>query len=125
MTITYPNGNVLNAIVLAHEDHEVRAVAAGWNDVLVCTRIHDTWLSEDWEPVTLGFEWQRGGTTPAGSEDDCICPKELAARLISTLAGASERDEADMNTLYGFSPEGTRAANHRTGPANRLPAFVF
>jgi hypothetical protein len=116
MTITYPNGTVLNAIVLAHEDYEIRAVAAGCDDVLVCTRVRDTWLSEDWEPVTLGFAWQRGGTTPACSEDDCICPKELAAHLISTLAGVCERDEAVMNTL---------AAIHRTGPTNRLPTFVF
>ena len=116
MTITYPNGNVLNAIVLAHEDHEIRAVAAGYDDVLVCTRVHDTWLTEDWEPVTLRFEWQRVGTTPACSEDDCICPKELAAHLISTLAGGCERDEAYVNTP---------AAIHRTGLTSRLPAYVF
>jgi hypothetical protein len=93
MTIIYPNGTVLNAIVLAHEDYEIRAVAAGCDDVLVYTRVRDAWLSDDWEPVTLGFAWQRGGTTPACSEDDCICPKELAALLISTTAGAGERDE--------------------------------
>jgi len=116
MTITYPNGTVLNAIVLAHEDCEIRAVAAGCDDVLVYTRVSDTWLSEDLEPVILGFAWQLGGTMSACSEDECICPKELAARLISTPAGAGERDEAVMDTLADIN---------LTGQIYCLPTYVF
>ena len=113
MTITYPNGAVLNAIVLSHEEHEIRAIAAGCNDVLAFTRIHGTWISEEIEPVTIEFEWQRRGAYPVISEDDCVCPSELAARLISTLA-TCEPDEAAVELLYVFSPEGTRVATSRS-----------
>lgn len=114
MIITYPRGNVINAIVLSQEDHEIRATAAGCEDVLVFTRVRGAWLSEDLEPVTLQFEWQWGGATPACSEADCICPKELAAHLMSTPLGACEPVEAEASTLHVFSPEGTRVAIHRT-----------
>jgi hypothetical protein len=74
VTIIYPNGTVLKAIVLSHEDHKIRAVAAGCDDVLDFTRIHGTWISEECEAVTIEFDWRRGaGHAP--SEDDCVCPR--------------------------------------------------
>ena len=113
MTITYPNGTVQKAIVLSHEEHEIRAVAAGCDDVLVFTRIEGTWISEELVPVTFEFEWQRRATSQAWNEDDYVCPKELADRLISTLLAVGEPDLADADRLYFFSPEGTRVAIHR------------
>ena len=53
-----------------------------------------TWISEELEPVTIEFEWQRRQASHPCPEDDCVCPKELAASLISTLLGGGERDEA-------------------------------
>lgn len=53
MTINYPDGTVLKAIVRSHEEHAIRAVAAG-RDVMAFTRIQGTWLSEE-----IGPEWQR------------------------------------------------------------------
>ena len=114
MTITYPNGTVLEAIMLSHEENEIRAIAAGCGDVLAFTRIHGTWISEEIEPVAIEFAWQRRRTSPAISENDCVCAKELAARLIAMLLSGCERDEAGEDTLYVFSPEGSRVAIHRT-----------
>ena len=113
MTITYPNGTVLEAVVLSHEEHEIRAAAAGCDDVLVFTRIQGTWISEELEPVTVEFEWQRRVASPAWSEDEYVCPKKLANRLISMLLGSDEPDQADADRLYVFSPEGDRVAVHR------------
>jgi hypothetical protein len=114
VTITYPNGTLLKAIVLSHEEDEIRAIAAGCDDVLAFTRFHGAWLSEEIESVSIEFEWQRRGASPALSEDDCVCTKELAARLVQTLLGACERDEAAADTLYIFSSEGTRVACRRS-----------
>jgi hypothetical protein len=114
VTITYPDGTVLEAIVLSHEETEIRAIAAGCDDVLAFTRIHGTWISEEIEPVSIEFAWRRRGTSPATSEDDCACPKELAARLIAMLLSGCERAEAGEHTLYVLSPEGNRVAIHRT-----------
>jgi hypothetical protein len=99
MTITYPEGTVLKAIVLSHEEHEIRAIAAGCSDVLAFARIQGTWISEANEPVTVEFEWQRRGASPPCSEDDYVCPKELAARLISTLLRGCAQDEAVARAL--------------------------
>jgi hypothetical protein len=90
VTITYPDGTVLKAIVLSHEENEIRAIATGCDDVLVFTRIHGTWISEEIEPVTIEFGWQRRGAPPFASEDDCVCPKTLAARLIQSLFRGGE-----------------------------------
>ncbi len=110
VTITYLNGTTLKAIPLAYDRNVIRAVAPGGDDVLVFTRIHGTWISEEIEPVTIEFEWQRRVATCVSSEDGCICSKELAAHLIQALLSGEERDKAGGNSLYAFSPEGTRAA---------------
>jgi len=114
VTITYPDGTVLEAIVLAHEENEIRAIATGCDDALAFTRIHGTWISEEIEPVTIEFAWQRRGASPVASEDDCVCPKTLAARLIQSLFRGCEPKEAGSDALYVFSPEGSRVAIHRT-----------
>jgi len=110
VTITYPDGTVLEAIVLAHEENEIRAIATGCDDALAFTRIHGTWISEEIEPVTIEFAWQRRGASPVASEDDCVCPKTLAARLIPSLFRGCEPKEAGSYALYVFSAEGNRVA---------------
>jgi hypothetical protein len=72
-----------------------------------------TWISEELEPVTFEFEWQRRVASPAWSEDEYVCPKKLANRLISMLLGSDEPDQADADRLYVFSPEGDRVAVRR------------
>ena len=115
MTITYPNGTVLTAIVLSRDEEEIRAIAAGCDDVLAFKRIRGAWVSEELEPVAIQFEYQVSAETPAEySEDDYICPRELAANLIQTLLGACERDEAGTDGLYVFSPQGASVGIHRT-----------
>jgi hypothetical protein len=104
VTISYPNGTVLQAIVLSHDEHAIRANATGCDDVLVFTRIHDTWVSEEIEPVTMTFEWQRSGRMPAPSEDNCVCPKDLAAQLIQSLY-SGEDEEAATETFCVFDHE--------------------
>jgi hypothetical protein len=114
MTVTYPGGTVLNAILLSHEEHEIRAISAGCDDVLAFTRRDGAWHSEENEPVTIEFEWQRRGALPSCSEDDYVCPKELASRLISKLLGGGEPDETAAHTLYFFSAEGALVTIRRT-----------
>ena len=114
VTITYPNGTVVEAIVLSHEDDEIRVIAAGCDDVLAFTRIHGTWISEKIEPVAIEFAWQRRGAAPTTSEDDCVCPKALAARLIQSLFRGGEPEEERSRTLYVLSAAGDRVAIHRT-----------
>ena len=108
MTITYLNGTVFEAVVLSHEENAIRAIAPGCEDVLVFTRIQGTWISEELEPAAIEFAWQRRGTSPSTSEDDCVCSKKLAARLIQSLFRGCEPVVAEPETLCVFSPEGKR-----------------
>jgi hypothetical protein len=91
VTITYSKGTVLDAILLSHDEHEIRAAVAGIDDTLTFTCVHGTWISEDLEPVSIGFAWQRTGTAPALTEGDCLCPRDLAARLIHSLFNGDEQ----------------------------------
>jgi hypothetical protein len=99
VTITYTNGAVLEAIVLSHENNEIRAIAAGCDEALVLTRIHGTWVSEDLEPVAVRFAWEATPAPHAESEDAYVCSKELAARLIQKLFSSSD-DEEMAGKLY-------------------------
>ena len=96
--ITYLDGTVLKAIPLTYDQHEIRAVAPGTEDVLVFSRVHGTWISEEIEPVTIEFEWQRRVATPVPDENDCICPKELSASVQALFSGDKPR-EAGEDTL--------------------------
>ena len=109
MTVTYPNGTVLKAILLSHDEHEIRAIAEGCDDVLAFTRIHGIWISEEIEPVTIEFEWQRRRASHLCTGDDCTYPKELAG-LLSTLLRCGERDEAVASRLYVLDAEDTGVA---------------
>ena len=113
VTISYPNGTVLQAIVLSHDEHEIRANASGCDDVLAFTRIHDTWISEEIDPVTMTFEWQRNRRVPAPSEDHCLCPKDLAVGLIQSLFSGYD-EEAVADTFCVFDPGGKQ----RSSPAD-------
>ena len=114
MTISYPNGTVLPAVVLSRDEEEIRAIAPDCDDVLVFKRIRGMWVSEELEPVTIEFGCQTSAAPAAYSDDDYICPKELAASLIQSLLGACERDEAGADGFYVFSPQGTNVAIQRT-----------
>jgi hypothetical protein len=114
VTITYPDGTVIEAIVLSHDDSEVRAIAVGCDDVLAFSRIHGTWISGELEPVAIEFAWQRPRTLTTTSEDACVCPKALAARLIQSLLRGSEPEETKSATVQLFTAGGSRVAVHQT-----------
>ena len=108
MTITYSNGTVLEAIVLAHEEDGLRVAVAGEGDVRTFRRIHGVWISEECEPVAVEFAWGRHGATNVPDEVDCICTKKLASRLISMLLAGTDRDDLLEDALYVLSAEGNR-----------------
>jgi hypothetical protein len=107
MTITYSNGTVLEAIVLAHEEEALRVAVAGEGDVRTFGRIHGVWISEECEPVAVEFAWQRHGVVNVLDEVDCICPKKLASRLISMLLAGEGAHELPEDVLYVRSAEGS------------------
>ena len=108
MTITYSNGTVLEAIVLAHEEEALRVAVTGEGDVHTFRRIHEAWISEDGEPVAVEFAWQRHGTANVPAEADCICSKKLASRLIAMLLVGPGEDDLLKDAFYCLSLEGNK-----------------
>lgn len=95
MFIRYANGEALEAILLSATDTTVRVAIEGCEDSLDFTRIHGVWVSDDCEPVQVEFSWARQRTAPQVAEDDCVCSRKLAARLIHMLH-AGDRDGASL-----------------------------
>jgi hypothetical protein len=79
MTITYPDGTVVETILFSHRDDAIRAAAPGSDEALAFTCLNDVWISEDIEPVTIQFAWQRRGLPHVVVEADCVCSKALAS----------------------------------------------
>ena len=93
MTIKYPNGSVCEAIMLSHDQDEIRAVTAGSDDAQILRRVKGTWFSEEIEPVAIEFEWHRAGHQTASAVNDCICSKQVAACLIQRLLAGTDGDD--------------------------------
>jgi hypothetical protein len=97
MTITYSNGRKLNAALIARNADHLRVAVEGSEDVLVLTQYKGCWITEECEAVRIEFTWEKRRPLDSIAEEDCICPKDLAARLIqSLLEGSDDEPEASI-----------------------------
>jgi hypothetical protein len=108
MTIRYGDGRSLEGFILSRAENTMRVAVKGAGDSMVLTCVNGTWVSEDCCPVQVEFEWQRHHRekTPV-SEGDCICPKELAARLIQVLLSGDE-GEFGGDVVHEQRPSGQK-----------------
>ena len=91
MIITYANGETIEGFILTCNDRVMRVALKGSDDVAEFASVNDAWISEDGEPVQVWYEWQRQVRKPVVSEADCVCSKDLAARLIHLLFSGGEQ----------------------------------
>src|SRR6266705_1330538 len=106
MKITYQNGTFHDALLLSHGEDTLRAAVPGDGDVRTFHRAGIVWFSEKSEPVTIEFTWQCAMVREVPTEDDCVCSKTLASRLISRLQSSAGQEEPAANPLYVFSADG-------------------
>jgi hypothetical protein len=85
MTIIHQDGTAVEAVLLAKNTDIIRAALKGREDVVEFNHANGVWVSEDLDPVQIRFEWEKRRPVEMVSESDCICSKELAARLIQWL----------------------------------------
>jgi hypothetical protein len=104
ITIAYRSGATAEGIVLTHHGNTLSVAVRDCDDASLFTCVRGTWIAEDLEPVTIQSGWH----SPARpiTEADCICSKDLAARLIRALVSGEEpEDEMDTNfELYSYTP---------------------
>ena len=106
MTINYPDGTVLRALLLSRGNDTLRAAIPVAGDIRTFTRITGAWISEKDEPVEIEFAWQHEQDDVL-SETECVCSKDLASCIVSVLRACPQED-ALLDLLYVFSPEGHR-----------------
>ncbi len=109
MKITYQNQTVCDAVLVSNTKNKLRAAVPGDHDMRTFHRAGAVWLSEESEPVTIEFAWQGpgvGAPREVPTEDDCVCSKKLASRLISMLLSGAGWDEPGAHQLYEFSADG-------------------
>ena len=95
MIIRYADGTAIEAVLLARDGNSIRVAPRGGDDVAEFREHNGTWVGEDCEPVSIEFEWQRRPAPPQVTEEDCICPRELASRLIHLLYNPDETTAQD------------------------------
>jgi hypothetical protein len=94
MTIRYANGYLVEAVLLSRGENRLRVAPQGSEDVLELNLVNGTWVTDECEPVQVGFAWDRVAEAPA-PEEDFICPPELAARLLRMLFHVEDSECAD------------------------------
>ena len=112
MTIAYADGRTLEAVLLARTDNTLRVAVKNADDVLVFSDVNGTWVSEDCEPVRIEFAWQLHSREAAVAEADCICPKELASRLMHLLFSGSNEEKLKEKILPESPPSSHGAPYH-------------
>ncbi|MGA3097304.1 MAG: hypothetical protein ABSF25_12670 [Bryobacteraceae bacterium] len=95
MTIRYADGRTSEAVILSRTENTMRVAIKGSDDVAEFVSVDGAWLSEDLGPVQVEFAWQRHGRQNVIAEADCICPSELASRLIDLLLNESDGDRIE------------------------------
>ena len=110
MTIRYSNGYSVEAVLLSHAQDTMRVEVRGGCDVVELRKINGRWVSEDCEPVDVDLAWAQQKDLPIVSVNDCICPPELAAKLLHMLF-SGEKDAAAI------------AAMNRAGAVNAAPVY--
>jgi hypothetical protein len=96
MTIDYLNGKSVEAVLLSRTEQTMRVAVQGAGDVMELANIRGTWVTDECEPVSIRFEWQRNGQKPR-LEDDFCCSHELAARLIHALFTGANEETIEFN----------------------------
>jgi hypothetical protein len=107
MIIRYSNGKTLEGVTLSLTDNMMRVALSGHDDVMELYQVNGMWISEDCEAVQI--ERPGAGQALPASESDCVCPADLADRLIQLLLSGA----GDERRNPGLLAEG------------RYPASVF
>ena len=108
MTLQYLNGQIVEAVLLSRTDLVMRVIPKGFDDVVELQSVNGVWVSDDCEPVVVKFEWE-GRATATFSEEDFICPPELADRLVNMLLTA---DEPETGSAPKARAAGSAASAH-------------
>jgi hypothetical protein len=88
-----------DAVLLMRTETMLRVALHGGDDVLELKQIAGVWVTEDCEPVQVDFAWSRLRAASPVTEEDCICPHDVAVHLIHLLYTGDEEPAASGTPL--------------------------
>jgi hypothetical protein len=92
MTLRFQSGLVKNALLLARGEDVIRVALEHQEDAIEISRLNGVWVTQECEPVELGYtEQRREASTP--DDSDYICPPEVAAELLHLLFSGDDEQE--------------------------------
>jgi hypothetical protein len=101
MILIYADGSRTQAVLLARTENKIRVALPGSDDPVEFTDVRGTWVSEDCEPVRVQFAWEGKTSAEVLTEADCICSKELAARLLHLLWSGNDEEALKTDAPLG------------------------
>ena len=103
MTIRYASGLTKESVLLSRTKDLLRVAMEDCDDVTELRLVNGTWITDECEPVQVTYAWDRD-PAPAVTEADCICPSDLAARLVRLLYVAEEEEPKPLSRSASVSP---------------------
>src|SRR5262245_53392606 len=105
MTIVYPGGAAVEALLLSSGPGSLKVAVAGRHRVRRFELVDGTWMSEAGRPVQIHYAGQQDQVRiPA--ESDFVCPRRVGRQVISNLMSGESGDRG--NPFYVFAPEDNR-----------------
>jgi len=97
----------MECVTLFKDESTMRVALKNHDDVIELINVGGRWLAEDCEAVVERAYAERP-EAPAPAESDCVCPADLAAHLIQSLAtgagfGESPRYRRWPAAVYEYS----------------------
>jgi hypothetical protein len=106
MTIIYPGGTAVEALVVSAAPGSLEVAIAGSHEVRRFEQVEGAWISEARELVQIRYASQPDPQNAALAESDFVCPKKLGRQLISNLMSGEQEDGG--NPFYVFAAEDQR-----------------
>ena len=104
MKINYSDGTSVEAVLLSRRENTMRVAVEGAEDITELSNIRGTWVSDECEPVSIQFAWQRNENKLAPSVDDFFCSHELAAKLIHLLFAGEVEETIELKAPQQTEP---------------------
>jgi len=103
--VEYPDATSLEGIVISSFANTISVAVRDGDDAVLYTLVNGNWVSEDLEPVTIHDATACAYEKPV-IEADCVCSKELAARLLRDLFNP---DDERCQVKFDFDQADERA----------------
>ena len=89
MTIRFTDGHSREALLLSRTERTMRVMMEGGDDAADLVEVNGAWLLGNCERVQVEFAWEKKMRSRTPVLSACVCPAELASKLVDLLYSPS------------------------------------